>query len=379
MDATAITTTLQLLGGLLLLVGGAELLVRGAVGLAAGAGLSRLVIGLTVVAWGTSAPELAVSAGAALSDQTDLTVGNVVGSNTFNILVVLGLSALVLPLAVAAGVVRREVPVVIGVSLAAWAMAADGAVGRVDGFVLLAGLAAYTGWAFYAGRKGDPSAVASPEDVPDVDAAAERSAGRVAWRVLQLLAGLALLVGGSRLLVAGATTLARAAGVPELVIGLTVLAVGTSLPEVAASLGAAWRGQGEIAVGNALGSNLVNLLGILGASAVVAPAGLSVGEAARWLDFPVMVAVAAACGPVMFTGGRISRAEGAAFLAAYLAYTVYLVADALDPVALDPWRGAVVAGVAAVAVAGFGTSAWRAWRVRRASKPAGTRVGTADG
>jgi cation:H+ antiporter len=309
-------TWLQLLGGLVLLAAGAELLVRGAAGLAARSGLSALVIGLTVVAFGTSAPEVAVSLDATLAGRSAIAVGNVVGSNVFNVLFILGASAIVAPLLVSRQILRTDVPILIGVSALAWVMALDGRLSRFDGGLLLVGFVAYTAFTVREGRR---------------QSAAEAPAGRPSspWAVQAglVLAGLALLVLGAHWFVAGAVDVARLLAWSETVIGLTIVAAGTSMPEVATSLLAAVRGERDIAVGNVVGSNILNLLAILGLSAVVAAGGLEVAPAVLRFDLPVMVAVALATAPIALIRGVIGRAHGLFFLGAYAAYTGYLVLD----------------------------------------------------
>lgn len=323
LNAVSPMTFLFLLAGLLLLASGAELLVRGAARLASRFGISPLVTGLTVVAFGTSAPETAVSVQAAVAGRGDLAIGNVVGSNIANVLLILGLTALIAPLAVSRQLIRLDVPIMIGASLAVFALARDGELGRFDGALLVAAVVIYTLFLILQSRK-DPG---SAGDEFGVEFGRPEPSGRHAWArdLLLLLTGLALLVGGASLLVEGAVQLARALGFSELVIGLTVVAVGTSLPELATSLIAAFRGQRDIAVGNIVGSNIFNLLCVLGLSALASPMALSVSPNLLAFDFPVMIAVAVACLPVFFAGYRINRWEGLLFLAYYLAYTSYLV------------------------------------------------------
>lgn len=315
-------TLIFLVAGLVLLVMGAELLVRGAARLAALAGISPLVIGLTIVAFGTSAPELAVSVGAAWAGSADLALGNVVGSNIFNVLLILGVSALIVPLAVHQQLVRLDVPLMIVASLAVYLMGQDGRIGRLDGAILFAGILAYTTFLIIQSRKAG-GAVES-----EVDLEADKDASP-AWRYLKngalILVGLGMLVLGSNLLVDAAVAIARYLGVSELVIGLTIVAAGTSLPEVATSIIAAIRGERDMAVGNVVGSNIFNLLAVLGLASLVSPAGINVNEAALHFDLPVMIGVAVACLPIFFTHYTISRGNGAVFLFYYVAYTTYLV------------------------------------------------------
>ena len=322
------TTTLVLFAaGLLLLIGGAEALVRGGTGLAAASGLSPLVIGLTIVAFGTSAPELAVSIQSSLAGQGDLALGNAVGSNIFNVLFILGLSALITPLVVAQQLVRWDVPLMIGVSCLLLVLGLDGALSRVDGGLLCGGLVAYTGLAVWQSRR--EGAAVQAEYATEYGPRAPETSGRLIVQVALILGGLAALVLGARWLVAGAVMLARAWGLSELIIGLTIVAAGTSLPEVAASVIASLRGERDIAVGNVVGSNIFNILGVLGLSGLVAPHGVVVSAAALRFDLPVMLAVALACLPIFLTGRLIARWEGALFLGYYVAYTLYVVLAAV--------------------------------------------------
>jgi len=303
--------------GLLLLVAGAELLVRGGSQLAARLGLSPLLVGLVVVGYGTSAPELAVNLQANLSGQADFAIGNVAGSNIFNILIVLGLSALIAPLAIAPRALRFDLPLAIGLSVLALGLGLNGSIERAEGAVLAAGGAVYTVGSFWAGRQRQPQQpVQSPMQ--------ERPLPSVAL----LAGGLGLLVGGSSLLVESATALAQALGISELAIGIAVIGSGTSLPELATSAVAALRGARDLSVGNAIRSNIFNILGVLGLSSALTPGGFEVASEALRLDLPVMVLVALACWPVCWTGGRIARWEGALFVGYYAAYLAYLLLDA---------------------------------------------------
>ena len=313
--------------GLALLVAGAELLVRGASRLAGALGIPPLVIGLTVVAFGTSAPEMAVSVQAAASGETAIAMGNVVGSNIFNVLLILGLAALITPLVVHQQLVRLDVPVMIAAAFLLAFMARDGRLSLPEGAVLLASLAAYTALQVrLALRERDARVVAEYQGAVGREGA--RVNGAWPWQVLLVAAGLVLLVMGSRLLVQSAVTLAGWLGISETVVGLTIVAAGTSLPEVAASVMASIRGERDIAVGNVVGSNVFNILGVLGLSALVSGQGLPVPASVLAFDLPVMLAVAVACLPIFFTGWSIARWEGAVFLGYYVAYTAFLVLDA---------------------------------------------------
>lgn len=310
-------TLALLIGGFVLLVWGAEQLIRGASRLAAGLGVSPLVIGLTVVSYGTSAPELFISTISAWSGAADLAFGNVVGSNIFNILFILGICALISTLDVDARLIRVDVPIMIGATAVAWVFAADGVVDRAEGLVLALGVIGYTAYCIRASRN-------EPAEVQEEYA---REYGRKAHTRRQIIAqivlcvfGLVLLVIGSQMLVTACVTIARWLGVSELVIGLTIVAAGTSLPEVATSVVAALKKERDIAVGNLVGSNIFNLLSVLGFSALVSPSGITAPPQSLWFDVPVMMAVAIVCLPIFFTGHRISRWEGALFLGYYFFY-----------------------------------------------------------
>jgi cation:H+ antiporter len=317
-------TLMRFGAGLALLVGGAEALVRGASRLAVLAGIAPLVVGLTVVAYGTSAPEVAVSIGGALGGQPDISIGNALGSNVFNVLFILGLSALIAPLTVAPQLLRFDVPVMIAAAFLLLGLAADGRLGRIDGGLLCAAAVAYTAFVIQQGRR-QGAAVRKEYEREFGGGRMPRSALQITANFGLIVLGIGLLVLGARWLVDSAVVMARAAGVDELVIGLTVVAAGTSLPEAATSITAARRGERDIAVGNVVGSNIFNVLVVLGLTALVAPAGVPVSHAVLWFDLPVMIAVCVACLPVFFTGHRIARWEGLLFLAYYGLYTSYLV------------------------------------------------------
>lgn len=315
------------LGGAFLVIG-AELMVRGASRLALGIGISPLVVGLTVVAFGTSAPELAVSVGAGLSNQGDVALGNVVGSNIFNILLILGLSALVTPLAVSLRLIRREVPLMIGVSILTLLLALDGSIGRIEGILLFAGIIVYTVVLIRQSRREERD---REEKNPE-----ERTEKGPLWvNLLQIAGGLGGLVLGAEWLVNAASSIAETLGMSQLVIGLTVVAAGTSLPELATSVLASIRGERDIAVGNIVGSNIFNILAVLGATGMISPEAIEVPRGALTFDIPVMIAVAVATLPVFFLNLRINRWEGLAFILYYIFYTVHLVLTALDHHLLD--------------------------------------------
>lgn len=320
--------------GLVLLILGANWLISGASSLAVRFGVSPLIIGLTIVAFGTSAPELAVSIKAALSDQADIAMGNVVGSNIFNILFILGMSALIVPLVVAERLIRVDVPIMIALSIGLYLLALDGELSRWNGALLVFLLVSYTVWLFRSDQ-GD-----SAENV---------EAQPLAKSLLLVALGLVCLVMGSRFLVQAAVDFARVLGVSELVVGLTIIAAGTSLPEVVTSLLAALKGQRDIAVGNVVGSNIFNILGVLGITSVVSGTGVSVQPAMLQFDLPVMMLVALLALPVFFSHAAISRGEGVAFLILYVLYTSFLVLSATGTVA-SYQMALMTAGIATVVI-----------------------------
>ncbi|WP_460035822.1 calcium/sodium antiporter [Methylothermus subterraneus] len=317
--------------GLVLLTSGAEALVRGAARLAAALGVSPLIVGLTVVAFGTSSPELAVSVIASLNGQGDIAVGNVVGSNIFNVLFILGLSAAVAPLTVALQIIRWDVPLMILVSLLMWVFGWDRVIAPWEGGVLFAGILAYVAFLAYKARRERDQA---QEFEREFGPPAAFGFGAGLWNLALVGVGLAMLGVGSRGLVEGAAAIARSLGVSELVIGLTVVAAGTSLPELATSVVASLRGERDISVGNIVGSNIFNILAVLGASALVSAQGLKVSEQALRFDIPVMLASAFACWPVFYKGFDISRWEGVGFVLYYFAYVGYLILAAVRPDAM---------------------------------------------
>jgi cation:H+ antiporter len=354
---------LSIIVGLVVLVIGGELVVRGSSRLALGLGISPVIVGLTVVAFGTSSPELAVSVGAIFGGSPDVAVGNVVGSNIYNILLVLGAAALLRPLVVQQQLVRFDVPIVIGVSLLLWLLVLDGALGAVEGAVLVSLLAGYT---IMTVRKGRAESAAVAAEYREAFEPPMRGSPLLRNGLL-FLAGLAALVVGAQALVGGASEVARSFGIPELVIGLTIVAIGTSMPELVTSVVAALRGQRDLAVGNAVGSNLFNILGVLGVSAIVAPGGITVPAQAIAFDIPVMVAVAVACLPLLFTGHLIRRWEGALFLGYAVAYTSFLVLEAIEHPMREPFAQAMtwfvipltLATLVAVVINEFRERKWR--------------------
>lgn len=314
-----LTTAVTGAAGLILLYLGGEALVRGASSLALRMRISPLVIGLTVVAFGTSAPELAVSLEAALGGVGDIALGNVIGSNIANIALILGVTALVRTTRVEARILRVDAPLMVLASLVLVAMLADGRLGRFEGAVLIAGLAAWIGFtAFIARRESQAVRQEFSMGVP-------HSLSRVVIAVAFVFGGIGGLVVGGQLLIDAAVAIASTAGVSQAVIGLTIVAVGTSLPEFAASVVAALRGQGDIAVGNVVGSNLFNVLGILGISTLVTPLGRGGIDGTT---LAVFVGVAVLIVPLLYTQRQLSRAEGGVLLLVYAGYIAWLLSRA---------------------------------------------------
>nr|WP_277424794.1 calcium/sodium antiporter [Pseudomonas chlororaphis] len=346
-------SVLQLFSGLVLLVAGAELLVRGAVRLAARLRVRALIIGLSIVAFGSSAPQMAVSLQATLAENTDIAVGSVIGSGIFNILVTLGLSALIIPLRVSRQLVRLDIPLMILASLLVFALAYNEELTPLDGLILLATLILYLGLLL---RQSRHSARPQSQQAPDVP--------RAHWlsSLLWMIGGLLLLVFAGHLLVEAAVEVATDLGLSERIIGLTIVAVGTSLPALATSLIAALRGQRDIAVGNVIGSNLFNLLGVLGFTALVAPTPLSVSPNAVDFDLPVMLGVAVLCLPVFYSGYRVTRAEGLLFLGLYLAYGLHVVSFTTGMPLAGKLEDLMLFFVLPVLVAFLLFSSLRAWR-----------------
>lgn len=302
--------------GTVLLAGAAEALVYGASSLARRTGLSPLVIGLTVVSIGTSLPELVVSVDAALGGVGDLALGNVVGSNIGNLALILGVTALVRPIAVQTQIVRVEGPILVVVSLLFVGLILDGRLGRLDGLILVAGILGYVGYTLWAAKQ-------SSSEVQDEFEGGIPKQHALGIDLGFLVLGLFGLVGGAHLLVKGATIVAEKMGVGPIVIGLTIVAIGTSLPELATSAVAARRGKGDIAVGNAVGSSIFNILGILGVTVLLHPLST---ESLGWVETAIMVGTAVLVIPLFWTDGKLGRAEGVILLICYLGYLLYLVA-----------------------------------------------------
>jgi cation:H+ antiporter len=334
---------------------GAELSVRAAVGLATILKIRPLFIGLTVVALGSSAPQMAVSLQASFNASTDIAVGSVVGGNIFNVLVILGLCALIIPLRVTRQLVRLEIPVMIAASALVVGLSWNGELDALDGAILLLGLLIYLSIVVRQSAQSLPQRKSAQVDQP-------RSVGPLLIRLGVLLGGLGLLVFGGHLLVGASVVIALDLGLSERVIGLTVIAVSTSLPALTTSVIAAFRGERDIAVGNVIGSNLFNLLGVLGVTALVAPMPLSVSPNALSFDLPVMLGVAALCLPLFYSGYRITRVEGLLLLALYLAYGLHIVSFTTGMPLADKLERLMVHFILPLLAAFILFSTFRAWR-----------------
>lgn len=315
--------------GFVFLVLGADTLVKGASEFATSMGISPLMVGLTILAFGTSAPELAVSVQAAYAGQPDLTIGNVIGSNILNILLVLGLGAVITPLAVNRKLIRLDLPLMIAVSLLLYILSLDGLISLTDGIILFVILLAYTVFLIIKSRYD--SSIAASIELDELKEIEEHSKQHSIWlKIIYMVVGLTMLVVGAEWLVNGAVMIAQLFGLSELIIGLTIIAIGTSLPEIATTTAACLRGEKELVIGGVIGSNLFNISMVLGLSSMVAPQGIAVAAQAINVDMLIMLAVAILCVPLFITGGRIDRWEGLLFLGYYVAYTVYLILAALN-------------------------------------------------
>ncbi len=295
---------------------GGETLVRGAVALSSRFGLSPLAIGLTVVAFGTSAPELAVSLNAARDNASDIAVGNVIGSNIANIGLILGLSAFISPLVVQAKIIRLDAPIMLASALLVVVFLLDKQLGRLEGLILTTALIAYIAFTFLQASK-EPEAVKEEylQGVP-------QTRNKLTMDLGLIVLGLGLLIIGGKLLVTAAITIALLLGLSEAVIGLTIVALGTSLPELTATLIAARRGYGDIAIGNIIGSNIFNLLGILGITVLFTP--LKTGNI-LWADIICMVLLSLLTYLFLFTRSKVERYEGVILVLLYCAYTSWLI------------------------------------------------------
>ena len=361
---------LLILGGLVLLVLGGELMVKGAGSLARRLGMSPLVVGLTVVSVATSAPELAVTVDSVLAGAPELAVGNVIGSNTANVLLIIGAGALMAALSVQRQLLRFDLPVMIGLSVVLLLLSLDGSLGLLDGVILLAAFVTFMVSTVALGRRA-----AAREAAVDAEGEGEEAPAPVWVSVAFVAVGVAALVIGAQLLVSGAVSIASGLGVSELIIGLTIVALGTSLPELAATVAAVRRGEVDIAVGNVVGSNVANMGLVLGLPAVMSPAGLPVPPSSVALDLPLMIAAALALGTVAFTGHTVERLEGGVFVALYVAYLGYMVLASSEHDALRGFSLVMVAFVLPLLIVVGAVTVWQEVQLRRGAQGRLERVG----
>lgn len=302
--------------GLLILVVGAEGLVRGSSALALRLGVTPLVIGLTVVAFGTSSPELAVSVESALAGSSSIAVGNVIGSNIANIGLILGITAMIRPMHVQPSLLREQIPLMILISLAFWVMAIDQRIGYVDGLILVGGLVAFIVHSYRSSANKGPD-----EGLDDIPPEALTLQNNTVFCIALIVAGLAGLIGGGMLFVNSAVEIARVFEVDEAIIGLTIVAIGTSMPELATSVVAAFRKESDIAIGNIVGSNVFNILAILGIASLITPLS---GSGFTHVDYAVMTAFAVILLPMAWSGRTLSRPEGTVLLLGYFGYMAWV-------------------------------------------------------
>jgi len=308
--------------GLAALVAGAEVMVRGATKIASRLGISALIVGVTIVAIGTSMPEMAIGVVAASEGTGELAVGNIAGANVINLLFVLGLSALMLPLAIESRTLRYELPVMAGAAVLLLVLAFDGVLSRVDGVILVSCAIVYTVAVVWAARRETRDVAAEFIEAASITATGR---GTTALHVAMMLGGIAIIVLGAERLVGAAVGIAVGFGVSEALIGLTVVAIGTTAPELATTVVSTLRGNRDIAVGNLLGSSIYNVLLILGVTCLVPAHGIALPPALVRVDIPIMVAVTLACIPIFITGRRVGRVEGGAMVCAYLGFLAFVL------------------------------------------------------
>ncbi len=349
------------LAGFILLIGGAEILVRGASGLAQSFRLSKVLIGLTVVSFGTSAPEFAVSLQSGFAGQPDILMGNVIGSNIANVLLILGLTSIFVPLIVHESLIRMDVPIMIALSGLLYVMVLDGQLVRLESGFLAVLLFGYLGLLFWMNKKGGKASI-------DLNQAAELEHETPIWKdLLYVGVGLVGLVFGARWLVTGAIDIAEYFGVSELIIGITIVAIGTSLPELATSIVAAIRGEKDIAVGNVVGSNIMNILVVLGVSGAILPVDIPIQASSIRIDLPFMLIVALCCFPVMIGGFTIHRWEGLLLFGWFIAFMVYSVLSVKSPetaASMEYWTYRVAGPLTLLAIFGGGFANY--WMDRKA-------------
>lgn len=318
------TSALQVAAGLVALIVGADVVVRAGTGLASWLGIRPMMIGLTVVSLGTSVPELAIGIDAARTGSSGLAVGNIVGTNLVNLLLILGLSALLLPIALDRATLRFDLPAMVAAALALYVLSVDGLLTRLDGLVLLVGGVAYTAGLVQISRR-EAAEVAELADDPAAAGAGPGDRPRPLRHVLAMIVAIVVVVIGAQLLVDGAVSIARTLGVTDAIIGLTIVAIGTSAPELITTVVATLRGDRDLAVGNLIGSSIYNIGAVLGLTVLVAPHGVPVPDEVLAADLGLLVVATAAAVPVFLSGRRVSRVEGGLFVAGYVTYLTWLL------------------------------------------------------
>lgn len=337
-------TIVQFILGLVGLIAGAEFFLKAVDRFGLKWGVSPLIMGLTVVAFATGAPELAISIKAAFSGSADLVLGNIIGSNIANILLILGITAIISPINITRRVIKIDVPIVITISVALFLMSLDGGLSTVDGVILLMGFLAYS-YFTYVQIKNNFDEEENEDEAFQYELSSDDLANGTVFYIKNgglLFSGLALIVLGSNWMVDSAVIIARILGLSELVIGLTIISIGTSLPEVATSLSAARKGNADIAVANVMGSNLYNVLLTLALTLIIAPNVLAVSKDAITLDLPFMVLVSMACIPIFVAGFNLTRVDGALFLGYYVTYLTYLVLNTINSPIVSAMRGIIL-------------------------------------
>lgn len=358
---------IKFIGGAILLLYGADLLVKGASNLAKSFGISSLVIGLTVVAFGTSAPELAVTLNASATAKPDIALGNVIGSNVFNILFILGLSALLSPLFVSRQVIKSELPVMIFAVILLFILAFNNVIDQFEGILLVLSGIIYTVFTIWKSRKEETLKHAKAENITESSSPSPRKI-YILKSIFYALLGLVLLVIGSNLFVDASVNFARMFGLSELIIGLTIVSIGTSLPEVATSITATFKGEKDIAVGNVVGSNIFNIVYILGISSLINPSGLSVQSSLLYFDLPLLLFVSFVCLPLFFTGQEISRWEGVLLFLFYLLYLAYLIMQSSHYSGITFFNSTVLYFILPLSLVIIGTSFYNAVKNKQTLK-----------
>lgn len=352
-----IETILWFIIGLIALIAGAEWLVRSVSRLASVLGISKLIIGLTVVAFGTSSPELAVSIQSGISGETDIMLGNVVGSNIANILLILGISALILPLRVNSKLIRVDVPVMIGITLLLYVFAWSGVISFVECMMLTVLMIGYISFLIRENKK---------EHFPEDDPGKERVS--ILWSSFGTIGGLILLVLGARWLVSSSVIFAEMAGISELIIGLTIVSIGTSLPEVVTSVIAAMKKERDIAVGAIVGSNILNILVVLGIAGLFSSVPITVQPSLLRFDLIILITASIACLPIFFSGHKISRIEGAIFLSMFVAYISYLFLASTEHDAVGAFSSVMILFVFPIIAITITATTYREWKRRQRLK-----------